>query len=312
MEDFKFNNGEEFGTVAHMQACEKFEAVMKHAAKKQVMPYLVGSSDIATDLAAGMVSVVASITAFSDITGGIPIGDILMFAHPDKGFVGMAVEDDYFGDGNPDEWGELAKLVQAEAIIQAAEKVKATHVYMVNLTMRHLVSFDGTQETPGVVPILRFAGWNIDAGVGLRWFARVTNTNEKTKPLQIIPWDKYDDGSRHAWRDLIQSMGVMHSINADDMGDYFMKILRPGVEALNSLDADEPIIPTHRNVETMKAGFQLGEYGEDAHELARQACDELLLDDAQYSSLLGLTEDLLNGKAHASRMNPAKVKGLEA
>lgn len=312
MEDFQFNNGEEFGTIAHMKACEKFDAVMKHAAKKQVMPYLVGSSDLATDLAAGMVSVVASITAFSDITGGIPIGDIVMFAHPDKGFVGLTAENDYFGDGNPDEWGELAKLVQAEAIVEAAEQAGATHVFMVNLTMRHLVSHDGTQQTPGIVPIIRFAGWNIEAGVGLRWFARVTNTDEETKPLQIIPWDKYDDGSRHGWRDLIQSMGVRHAIDADDMNDYFMKILRPGVEALSSLDTDEPIIPTRRNIQTMRAAFKLGEYGEDVNELAGQAWGDLLLDDSQYSSLLHMVQDLLHGQDDAPKINPVKAKGLEA
>jgi hypothetical protein len=280
---YTFHDGQEFGTREQLLACDKFDAILTDIGEDKELPYLVGSNTAASDLAAGMVSCIALTTAITDRTGGIPSDELAFFANPNVGFTGLLRT--VIEDQPSDTWNPLAQYCHSQDILSAATESGATHVYMVNLVMLNMASHDGKKSTNGVCPMLRFVGWDIQRGVGMRWFVRVASTGNDKKPFHLIPWDKPEGSDRHDWRSRVIALGVDTPVEEEKMGAYFMEVLRPGVETLSSFNEHECIVPTPAFVSDMRKRLLKGDFG-DVNDMLIEAAEQLGI---EYERLEDLT-----------------------
>jgi len=276
---YKFGDGTVLGGLTQATACEVFDVVIEHAYKEGSLPYFVGKNDMADDLAAGLVSVVACVTAITEQTGGIPVNDMILFSDCERGYIDLALKGS-LGNGEPEDWGALARYAQSAALLDTATQLQATHVFIVSYSLTHLSNPDGSITTGEAVPLLKFVGWDVRSGAGLRWFARVGSTGKAIKPFRIYPWHLEDKD--YDWKERIESLGRVLPVGGGQLGDYFMSVLQPGIEVIGSLDDAEPIAPTHVYVRRLAAQLaRLGQYV-DVRTLAQQAADELALQDDRF------------------------------
>lgn len=302
---YVFHDGMILGTQEQLEACEKFHDVLLGFQEGRELPYLIGSNDPASDLAAGMVSVVALTTGLCERTGGIPSDELAIFSHPDVGFMGfmkLTIEGE-----TPEQWNPLAQYFHSVDIMRVAQECNATHVYMVNVVMLNMTSHNGKFSTDGASPMLRFVGWDIQRGFGMRWFARVSSTGNPRKPFHLIPWDKSDTSERYDWRTPIMSLGD-RELPEDQMGDYFMSILKPGVETLSSFNEHEVIVPTQAYLDAMRDHFRKGDFG-DVQDMIDEAAEQLAINADGIAKFYMSVESMLNGD---KMLHGLPQKGLEA
>ena len=218
------------------------------------------------------------------------------------GFLGVAQE---FADRGVErgDWGLFTRFVASVAINGAADMVGATHVFAVKLMFAEMSDPEGRYTTNGRAPLLKFVGWDVERGVGLRWFARVASTGNPEKPFHVIPWDKPDTTERYDWMDRLEIRPDLH-LDHSELGDYVMKIMTPGVEALDCLDDDESVNPCEGYVQYL--GNML-DRNHDASDI-ELAMTELGLSEDAADALVEQAERVFSGM-YARRVTK---KGMEA
>jgi hypothetical protein len=279
---YLFHDGTTLGTPEQIEACEHFMAALMSARTNADLPYLVGSNSVPADLAAAMVSAVAIVTSINQRTGGVPADNVALLADSERGVVGMIHTP--IEHVTPDEWNPLACYLHSRNIMQTAEDAGATHVLMTSLVMLDMTSRDGGQATDGPSPMIRIVGWDIKRNFGIRWFARVASTGNSRKPFHLIPWDKKDTAARYDWSERITALGQDAAISEDEMGNYFMDVLKPGIETVNAFDEYETIVPIPKAIDVMRERLESGTYG-DIDSMVVEAAEQFVDEPCQLSLL---------------------------
>lgn len=246
MGKFKFGNGSSLDDKKIALACDRFDATLSfHAAEIGSLPYLVGENNPVSDTTAGLVSAIAIVAMVSIATGGVPVTETMIYGDCKKGVLGVDISDEPPVNGF--EIGDIEKYARSRDVLLSAQKMGATHVTSVGMQMLGLDSEDGSLTSgPSVSVVLKFVTWDIKRGAGIRWYAKVSHSGDDDRPLHVIPWDVKEDGSRYDWRSVFESVDMSEPIEESEVGAYFMKILRPGVEVVTDVDSEESVIPTER------------------------------------------------------------------